>query len=204
MTGQPLPSNEPHAAEEIPRGWRYWLGMGLLVLSFALPILALILVPLFGFPEGVNAALYALSLAGGPDVLLVLAAGAMGKENIDRILGKLAPWLKRLVHWDRVSRGRYVVGLWLLALSVVVPFVVTFFFEDSVVMAGNEPGWGYYVVVGSYFLFLAAFFVCGAPLWDRIRAIFTWDAQITFPPPDQASEENLPADGHSTHRPEEQ
>ncbi len=36
-------------------------------------------------------------------------------------------------------------------------------------------------MVGSYFGFLVAFFTMGAPLWDRIRAIFTWNAIITFP-----------------------
>lgn len=105
----------------------------------------------------------------------------MGKENIDRILGKIVPWLKRLVHWDRTTRRRYVAGLGVLVASVVGPLVVALFFEDSVVNAAGDPGWGYYVVVGSYFGFLAAFFICGAPLWDRIRAVFTWDAEITFP-----------------------
>lgn len=176
--------NQPEVGSEagqVSGGWRYWLGMTLLVLSFILPVLALVLVPLFGFPEAVNSVLYALSLAGGPDLLLVLAVGAMGKENIDRILDRVVPWLKNLLHWDRVTRTRYVVGLWVLALSVVLPFIVTVFFEDSVVTAGNDPGWGYYVVVGSYFGFLAAFFVCGGQLWDRVRAIFTWDARVTFP-----------------------
>lgn len=182
MTDQPAASDEAPATGEVPGGWRYRLGVGLLVLSLILPILALILVPLLGFPKGVNAVLYALSLAGGPDVLLVLAAGTMGRENMDRILARVVPWLKRLVHWETVTRSRYVIGLWILALSVVLPFVVTLFFEDSVVTASNQPGWGYYVVVGSYFAFLAGFFVCGAPLWERIRAIFTWNARITFPP----------------------
>ncbi len=180
--------NEPEVTAELDGSggtlgtWRYWLGLALLVLSLILPILALVFVPLFGFPEDVNSVLFALSLAGGPDVLLVLAAAAMGKENIDRILGKIAPWFKRVVRWDEVARTRYVVGLWILSLSVVLPIVIGLFFEDSVVNADNQPDWGYYVMVGSYFGFLGAFFIMGAPLWDRIRAIFTWNATITFPP----------------------
>ncbi len=113
-----------------------------MVLSLILPILAMILVPLLGFPEDVNGVLFALSLAGGPDLLMVLAVAVMGKENIDRIFGKVAPWFKRLVHWDRVTRTRYIVGLWILSLSIVLPIVIGLFFEDSVVSADNQPGWG--------------------------------------------------------------
>lgn len=166
----------------VARGLRYWAGIALLTLSLILPLLALILVPLFGFPKEVNTVLFALSLAGGPDVLLVLAAAAMGKENIDLVLGKVAPWFKRLVRWDDVTSTRYIVGLWVLAVSVVVPVVIALFFEDSVVGSGNSPGWGYYSMIASDFAFIAGFFIMGAPLWDRIRAIFTWSARITFPP----------------------
>ena len=156
--------------------------MALLVLSLILPLLALIFVPLLGFPKGVNAVMYGLSLAGGPDVLLVLAVAAMGKENVDRILAKVAPWFKRLVRWDDVTRKRYVVGLWVMSVSFVVPLIVTLFFDDSVAGSDGQPGWGFYVLVGSTYLFFAAFFIMGAPLWQRIRALFTWDANITFPP----------------------
>ena len=190
MGAQPSKSPSAEASDpqqpDVPRGARYWLGVALLILGLILPVLALILVPLFGFPQNVNAVVYGLSIAGGPDVLLVLAAAAMGKENIDRILGKVAPWLKRFVRWDDVSRSRYLTGLWVLVVAVVVPVVIGLFFEDAVVDANNKPDWGYYVMVASDFGFIAGFFIMGAPLWDRIRAVFTWNATISFPPPEEA------------------
>ena len=178
------PSSEPGQIPSRPPtgGWRYGLGLALLVLSLSLPLLALVVVPLLGLPEGVNAALFALSLAGGPDILLVLAAAAMGRENIDRIAGKVGPWLRRLLRWDEVTRRRYVVGLWILSLSVVLPFAIALFFEGSIVSANGAPGWAYYVIIATYFSFAASFLMMGAPLWDRVRAIFEWDATITFPP----------------------
>jgi len=30
--------------------------------------------------------------------------------------------------------------------------------------------------------FILAFLSMGAPLWERIRAIFVWEADISFPP----------------------
>ena len=107
-------SHNPTAADVAPGGWRYWLGLTLLVLSLSLPLIALVLVPLLGFPKDVNVVLFGLSLAGGPDLLLVLAIAAMGKENLDRILGKFLPWFKRIARWDTVTRRRYTLGLWVM------------------------------------------------------------------------------------------
>jgi hypothetical protein len=162
-------------------GWRYWLGISILGLSLALPLVALIVLPLLGPPEGVNAALFALSVAGGPDALLIVAAAVMGRENLDRVLGRLAGWIKRAMRWDQVGRTRYLIGLWLLVAALLLPIVVALFFEDSVAGADGTPGWAYYVIVSSYFVFAAVFLVMGAPLWDRIRALARWDAKISFP-----------------------
>ena len=79
-------------SETAPSGWRYWLGLILLVLSLTLPLIALVLVPLLGFPEGVNVVLFGLSLAGGPDLLLVPRFPRMGK-NAPRRLVNFMVWL---------------------------------------------------------------------------------------------------------------
>ena len=82
----------------------------------------------------------------------------MGKENIDRVLSKLGPKVKRVLRWDDVSRTRYTVGLWILAVSLLAPIVIVLFFEDAVVTAGNKPDIGYYVIVACTWAFIAVFF----------------------------------------------
>jgi len=99
------------ADEEARQGWRYWVGLTLLVLSLILPIVAAVLLPVFGFPESVNAVVMALSLAGGPDVLLVAAAALMGRENIEHVLGRTGSWLGKALRWNSVTQARYVAGL---------------------------------------------------------------------------------------------
>ena len=168
--------------EETPTGGlRYWVGLGLLVLSLILPLIALVLIPLLGFPEGVNVVLFGLSLAGGPELLLVLAISAMGKENIDRIFGKLLPWFKRIARWDTVTRGRYILGLWILAVAVLIPWLLIYLWEESLAGADGKPDWGFYVIIGANLAFIASIFIMGAPLWQRLQALFTWDAEIRFP-----------------------
>ena len=169
------------AADTAGSRWRYWLGLGLLILSLILPILALIFLPLFGFPKSVNAVVFGLSLAGGPDLLLVAAAAVMGKENLQRVLARVGPWLRRLLRWDSVTRRRYTAGLWVLVVSFLLPVVIALFFDDSVVDANRNPGWGYYVMIASSIAFILAFLAMGAALWQRLKAIFTWEAEISFP-----------------------
>ena len=119
------------------------------VLFAAELIMAMIVVPLLGFPENVNSVVFALSLAGGPELLLVLAATTMGQENVDRVLGRVGQRLKRALRWDTVTRRRYRAGAWTLLVAFLVPYVIALLFDDSVVDDDLQPGWGYYVMIAS-------------------------------------------------------
>ena len=144
-----------------------------------LPVIALIVVPIFGFPEGVNAVLIGLSVVGGPDVLLIAAIAMLGRDGVADLMGRFGSVIKRLTEWDAVTRTRYTVGLWIAGLSMVVPTVILFFWHDSIADFGGAPGWGFWVLLASTFAFM------GAPLWSRIEAIVTWDATIILPEDDQ-------------------
>lgn len=175
-------------AESSMPQWRYRLGVGLFILHLILPLLALVFVPLLGLPSDISAVLFGLSVVGAPDVLLVAAAAVMGKEGLSQLLGKLGPWFKRLVAWDSVTRRRYKVGLWVLAAAVVVPAVVIYVWTDSIVDSAGQTSWGFYAIVASDIAFLVSFMILGAPWWDRIRALFTFDATIRFPHKTEAND----------------
>ena len=165
-------------------GWRYYLGLLLFVIHIILPLLALIFVPMLGVSAGFSAILYGLSVAGGPDVLLVASAAIMGKENLEYLFSKLGPWFKNLVKWDQVSPKRYKAGLWLMMLSMVTTFVFFYFLPETLV-DGDKPSWGFYVTVGADILFLVSFFVLGSEFWAKIRALFQYNARIC-PPSDES------------------
>jgi hypothetical protein len=52
-------------------------------------VIALIVVPIFGFPEGVDAILFGLSAVGGPDVVLVVAIAMLGKDGVADLMSRL-------------------------------------------------------------------------------------------------------------------
>ena len=181
MTGES--SIEEPGAEQTQRasGWRRWLGVGIFVLALVLPLIALIVVPILGLPEGANAVLIGLSVVGGPDVLLVVSIAILGKDGVAELMNKLGSVVRRATKWDAVTRTRYMVGLWILVAALVLPTAILFFWNDSIADIGRAPGWGFWVLLISTFAFIGAVLSMGAPLWSRIKAIVTWEATIVFP-----------------------
>ena len=177
---------EPTASTTGPKvsSWRKWLGIALFVTHLVLPVIALIVVPIFGFPDGVNAILLGLSVVGGPDVLLVASIAMLGKAGVTELMTRFGSVVKRITKWDAVTKTRYIVGLWVLLLSLLVPTVILFFWHGSIADIGGAPGWGFWVLLISTFTFIGAVISMGAPLWSRIEAIATWEAVITFPESD--------------------
>ena len=161
--------------------WRKWLGIALFVLHLILPVLALILVPLFGLPESVNAVLIGLSVVGGPDVILIASIAMLGKDGVTELMNKFGTIVKRVTKWDAVTRTRYYVGLWVAFIALLLPSVILIFWNDSIADIGGAPGWGFWVLLASTFAFIGAVISMGAPLWSRIEAIVTWDAEIILP-----------------------
>jgi small neutral amino acid transporter SnatA (MarC family) len=113
----------PSQQLEGKRGWRYYVGLLLFVLHLILPVLALIFVPMLGLSGGINALLYGLSVAGGPDLLLIASAALLGKDDLQYLFSKLGSWFKNLVKWDQVSPQRYKVGLWMMVVSVIITVI---------------------------------------------------------------------------------
>jgi hypothetical protein len=146
-------------------------------LSLILPLLALVIVPLLGLSPGVSTLLYGLSVAGGPDVILIGAAALLGKENLEYLFSKLGNWFKRLVKWDQVSPRRYRAGVWLFWISILISLAF-FYFLPKTLREGNQPGWGFYVTVGADILFIISFFVLGAEFWSKLRALFQYNARV--------------------------
>lgn len=167
-------------ASSLP-AWRRFLGLVLFVVHLILPLLALIIVPLLGLPDGVNTVLVGLSVVGGPDVLLIASIALLGKDGIATLVSKLGKTVKRLVRWDAVTKTRYTVLLWVALVALVLPALLLFFWTESIVGIGGAPGWGFWVLLGSTVAFIGAVIGMGEPLWTRIEALVTWDAQIVLP-----------------------
>ena len=150
------------------------------MLHLILPLLALVLVPILGLPSGTNAILMSVSVVGGPDLLLVAAIAILGKDGVSELMSKLGSVVRRLTQWDAVTQRRYTIGMWVLVVSLLLPTVILFFWHSSIESIGGQAGWGFWVLLASTFAFIGSVMSMGEPLWLRIQALFTWDAQITL------------------------
>jgi hypothetical protein len=161
--------------------WRKWLGITIFVLHLLLPLLALVLVPLLGLPGSVNAILFGFSVVGGPDLLLIASIAMLGKDGVTELMSRFGAPFKRVTRWDAVTKTRYTIGLWVAAIALVLPTIILFYWNESIADLGGAPGWGFWVLLASTFAFIGAVISMGAPLWSRIEAIVTWDAEIILP-----------------------
>ena len=67
--------NGENSAPEPKSKARLYIGIIILILALAMPIWGSILVGLLGLPPGISAILVGLSIAGGPDLLLLSRIG---------------------------------------------------------------------------------------------------------------------------------
>jgi hypothetical protein len=139
--------------------------------------------PLFGFliaktslPGATKATIIGFLTVGGPEIFTVLAAAALGKENFERIKSAALSAFKRLKPTARVGKARYTVGLIMFVIPVIPTYVM-----------GYAPQWlpdaspaRLYVNLAADLIFVSSLFVLGGDFWDKLTALFVYDARSRF------------------------
>ena len=170
--------NKEDSVPETKSKTRLYIGIIILVLSLSMPIWGSILVALIGFSPGISALLIGLSIAGGPDLLLVIAAAVMGKESLNYILGKIGKWFKRNFKLaENVSKKRYIFGLILFWGSILVRWAIGFLKPISIAKTGGTD-WGIYILIAFEVVLIISIFVLGANFWEKLGSLFRWNTQV--------------------------
>ena len=157
-------------------GWRLKLGVVLLGLSIALPVLGLPLVAATGLSGTTMATVSGVMLVGA-EVLGILAVAVMGKSGYAYIKNRVFGFLKQYGPPADVSRSRYTIGLVMFAMPVVFGWLAPYAADLVPGYLGNELT---YAIVGDLLL-LVSLFVLGGDFWDKLRALFVGGAKAVFP-----------------------
>ena len=157
-------------------GWRLKLGVVLLGLSIALPMLGLPLVAATGLSGTTMATVSGVMLVGA-EVLGILAVAVMGKSGYAYIKNRVFGFLKQYGPPADVSRSRYTIGLVMFAMPVVFGWLAPYAADLVPGYLGNELT---YAIVGDLLL-LVSLFVLGGDFWDKLRALFVGGAKAVFP-----------------------
>lgn len=174
---------------------RLYLGMTLLVLAIVSPLFGF-LVASTGWPGTVKATVIGLLTVGAPELLGILAAAVLGKENFQRITSKVLSLLKRLRPTARVSKARYIVGLIMFLVPVIPTYVM-----------GYAPQWlpdtssaRLYVNLAADCTFIASLFVLGGDFWDKLSALFIYESRVQFDRDARGSSNSISRSGKGTRR----
>ncbi len=156
------------------RGLKFKIGAFLLIASCLIPLLGLWVATL-SLPLEIKGPIIGLLTVGGPELLALAAAAILGKEAFDLLRNKLLSALHKLAPRGSVGRTRYSIGLVLFVVNFLPSWVLAYapqLLPDVARISIN---------VAADLLFVVSLFILGGDFWDKLRALFVYDARAHFP-----------------------
>jgi hypothetical protein len=154
---------------------RLKLGIALLILGLVMPA-GTFLVAGTSWPLTVKTMVSGVLLFGF-EIMLIPAVALMGKDNFDRIRNGAMRVLRGLKPAAGVGRTRYKVGLVLFVGPALFAWIASY-----------VPSWlpenyllRVWINLGLDLVTIAGLFVLGGEFWDKLRALFLYDARAVLP-----------------------
>lgn len=169
MSKHTNPSEKPGA------GWRLKLGAALFGLSILLPIVGIPLVTVLGLSTTMIASVSGALLVGA-EVLGVCAVAVMGKSGFALIKNRVFGFLKQHGPPQKVSRGRYNIGLVIFCVPFLFGWLSVYISKWVPGLLSNPLS----IAIGGDILILASLLLLGGDFWDKIRSLFIHDAEVHF------------------------
>jgi len=154
-------------------GWRFRLGLTILVVGWLSPLL-IPLVTRTALAAEWKAIISGLLAVGIPEVLTVAAIAIMGKSGYNLIKERIFSFMKKHGPPDRVSLTRYRIGL----VMFVLPIAFAWLGPYGAHMIPGYPAHRFVVSLIGDVMFVAGLFVLGGDFWDKVRALFFYDARV--------------------------
>jgi len=173
MVSDDMNDNMRSGDEQSQMVWRVRIGLTILVVGFASPLLIPV-VAATDLPSGWKTVLSGALALGIPEVFSILAIAIMGREGFDAIKSRFYSFIKRHGPPDRVSKTRYRLGLVMLMLPLVIALLGPYFSHFIPVYDTYRLSFS---IVGDL-LVIASLLVLGGEFWDKVRALFIHDAIV--------------------------
>jgi hypothetical protein len=151
---------------------RFYTGLAAMAAAVILP-LAAIFVPLLGLSTASSAVVVGIMVAGGPEVLCILAVVLLGKDTFNYFAQLAKTAIRRAVIDTPASKTRYYVGLAIMLVSWIPAYLYAY-------LPGALPGGDtrIYILAGMDLAFVASVFLMGGEFWEKIRRIFIYEGKI--------------------------
>lgn len=164
--------NDPNGQREgATTSWDWRYGIGLLLLALAgLSILIGIVAVLTGHTRDDPTGALIWFLAGPAEVLCLVAAAILGKDNYQKLARKVRPRARRSVPDRKTRRFRYYLGL---AGCVFNGVPLTLYAYVPELMPGGSTKAGILVIAD--LVFFGSLFFAGGEFWEKLRRLFIWE-----------------------------
>ncbi|UCD77114.1 MAG: transporter suffix domain-containing protein [Desulfobacterales bacterium] len=168
-----MTQNTASKNEQPLAGWRFRLGLTVLIVGWLSPLLIPVITRTALAIEW-KTIISGLLAVGIPEVFTLAAIAIMGKQGYDLIKDRIFRFLKKHGPPDRVSLTRYRIGLVMFLLPVVFGWLGPY-------GAHRIPHYEAHRFVVSLIgdvIFFASVFVLGGDFWDKLRALFIHQARV--------------------------
>lgn len=153
------------------KGFRYKLGMFLLILMIASPGIAL-LIPYLGLNEALTLTIQGLFLVGGPEVFMVAGIALAGKEGLETVKNAVKKIFGLPAGNYPATKSQYNLGLTMIVLGLIAQILVAYLpqFLDMSQFASYEL----YLNLGGDVLIILGVFVGGQQFISKLKSLITW------------------------------
>lgn len=173
---------------ELPRS-RLIIGAGTFIIGH-LAFLAIPLVSASSLSDGWKTALSGLMLFGIPEFSTLLAVVVLGKAGFNALKSRIFGWLGRTLLPSEVSRPRYYAGLVLFLIPFFIGWVSPYVFDVMPELIQHQL----VIAISGDVTLILGFCLMGGQSWDKMRALFVYNAEIVFPSTAKRRMTNVPRD----------
>ncbi len=159
-----------------PTGWRFRLGLLFFVMASIFPLF-IPFVTSSNLSTEMKTLLSTFLVIGAPEIFSVISIIIMGKQGFNYIKYTILSFLKQIAPSAEVSRRQYKFGLFLLLLHVIFSYFI--FYAPDLIVGYAENRITMNLIAD--FLFIVTLFVLGGEFWEKLRALFIYDAKACIP-----------------------
>jgi hypothetical protein len=171
--------------EQAGGGWRIKAAFAIFIASLVWPVVVPVM-PLLGF-SGKAIAAFSGAMLVIAELMIVAAVAIAGKQGFAYIKAKVFGVLKAYGPPQTVSRTRYIIGLVLFLIPVLLGWGGPYFGHY---LPGFTEDTLTYAIAGDVLL-LVSLGVLGGDFWDKLRSLFIHSARAVIP--------EKPAKGGAAH-----
>lgn len=126
---------------------------------------------------GLKSVFSGLLAFGIPELFMIIAAGILGKPGFNYLKKYIRLVFRVYGPPDSVSKSRYIIGLILFFIPILLALILPYMLNLVQVVAEN------YVTISivSDGLLILSLFVLGGDFWDKLGGLFNRNAKMQFP-----------------------